>query len=131
MQSRDAHVVVVGAGAPGLCDAVARAHVDCDGAGAGLKAAVAEISRLKSGLAPEEISMLSRLNLAEAMVAAALRREESRGAHWRSDFTRRNTAIDGARACVSPGVRGCAGAPAGARRARRGDHRAGSGTPDG
>jgi L-aspartate oxidase len=97
----------------------------------GLEAALSEISRLKSALAPEEISMISRLNLAEAMVAAALRREESRGAHWRSDFTQRNTAIDGARACLSPQITGCAGAAAGARRARRGDHRAGSDRPDG
>ena len=94
---------------------------------AGLESGLSEIRRLKSELAPDEITMILRLDLAEAMVVAALRREESRGAHWRSDFTQRNTALDGARACVSPRFKGSAGAAAGGRPARRGDHPAGSG----
>ncbi len=98
---------------------------------AGLEAGLSEIRRLRDELPARAIGMFHRFTLAEAMVAAALRREESRGAHWRSDFTRRNTAIDGARACVPPRATGSAGVPAGERPGRRGDHRAGSGRPGG
>jgi L-aspartate oxidase len=97
----------------------------------GLESALSQIRRLKSDLTPEEISMIQRLDLAEAMVASAIQREESRGAHWRSDFTKRNPVLDGVRACISPRFTGCAGAAAGARRGRRGAHRAGSGRTDG
>lgn len=64
----------------------------------GLERALSEIKRLKCASVPQQRTMIQRLSLAEAMVSAALLREESRGAHWRSDFAQRNRLIDGARA---------------------------------
>ncbi len=64
----------------------------------GLERALSEIKRLKCASVPQQLTMIQRLSLAEAMVSAALLREESRGAHWRSDFAQRNRLIDGARA---------------------------------
>jgi L-aspartate oxidase len=61
-----------------------------------LKRALSEVKHLSEGCAPDQITFRQRLILAEAMIEAALLREESRGAHWRSDFAQRNRAIDGA-----------------------------------
>ena len=60
--------------------------------------ALSRLRTLKKRVDAAEITMLQRFALAEAMVTAALAREESRGAHWRSDFADRNRALDGAAA---------------------------------
>ncbi len=49
-----------------------------------------------------DIGLRQHYGLAEAMVSAALAREESRGAHWRSDFSVRNRRLDGAGALRTP-----------------------------
>ncbi len=64
--------------------------------GASLRAALATINQVRSaaahlrGRTPQEaarvLDLISALDCAEAIVAAAAFREESRGAHWRSDF---------------------------------------------
>jgi L-aspartate oxidase len=50
------------------------------------------------GLGPEDGLLRQRFDLVAAMLAAATAREESRGAHWRSDFPRRDARRDGPRA---------------------------------
>ena len=49
-----------------------------------------------------DITLRQRYLLAEAMIAAAFAREESRGAHWRRDFEVRNRRLDGAGALRTP-----------------------------
>lgn len=63
-----------------------------------LQEALARVRLMEQGLAPDEITIIQRLKLAQAMIGAALRRRESRGAHWHQDFTQRDRALDGARA---------------------------------
>jgi L-aspartate oxidase len=53
-----------------------------------------ELTALRERLAPEALTTRRRLELAIAMVRAALVRRESRGAHWRSDFPQRDPAAD-------------------------------------
>ena len=53
-----------------------------------------ELRALRAGLAPEASLDGQRLDLSLAMVRAALSRRESRGAHWRGDFPRRDPARD-------------------------------------
>jgi L-aspartate oxidase len=67
-----------------------------------LRRALSELNRLTADLPPQQLILRQRLTLAAAMIGAALRREESRGAHWRSDFSQRNRQIDGERALFSP-----------------------------
>lgn len=76
-----------------------------------LKRALVEVNRLSGACAPDEVTFRQRLTLAAAMIEAALLREESRGAHWRSDFAQRNRTIDGAGALRESGRR-LAGSPA-------------------
>ena len=47
-------------------------------------------------LEPSEVVLRGRFTLAAAMMSAALEREESRGAHWRTDFRERDATRDGA-----------------------------------
>lgn len=58
--------------------------------GSGLRAAAAELRAFGAGSSPEpgtEAWEASNLHLiASALVEAALRREETRGSHWREDF---------------------------------------------
>lgn len=65
-----------------------------------LAAALRRLRELKMRVDAAATTMRQRFSLAEAMVGAALKREESRGAHWRSDFAARNRAIDGADALL-------------------------------
>ncbi|MHB8533814.1 MAG: FAD-binding protein [Solirubrobacteraceae bacterium] len=66
--------------------------------GATLNAALAATLAERAGLRPEELLLRHRHTLAAAMMAGAAAREESRGAHWRSDFPQRDPRRDGARA---------------------------------
>jgi L-aspartate oxidase len=68
-----------------------------------LKRILSEVASLRGGLAQDQLILRQRLTLAENMISAALLREESRGAHWRSDFAFRNSASDGARALFASG----------------------------
>jgi L-aspartate oxidase len=63
-----------------------------------LQEARSRVRRIKHGLEPDQITIMQRLALAEAMISSALRRRESRGAHWRHDFTQRDRTLDGAQA---------------------------------
>jgi len=63
-----------------------------------LNAALAATLTERDGLRPEELLLHHRFALAAAMIGAAATREESRGAHWRSDFPRRDPSRDGPRA---------------------------------
>src|SRR5690606_13871459 len=61
----------------------------------GLTAALAELERLERER-PAETRTLperNRLVVARLIAVAALRREESRGAHWRSDYPATNAAL--------------------------------------
>ena len=73
--------------------------------GAGQRAALARLRSLLTGAPACEVSLRLRLRLCVAMVQAALAREESRGAHWRSDFPVRDRRRDGWRALAEPGPR--------------------------
>jgi hypothetical protein len=66
-------------------------------------AALLRVRQILQSFAPDQQTMTQRLALAEAMIVAALRRRESRGAHWRRDFPQRDRSCDGA------GVVGCNG----------------------
>jgi len=66
-----------------------------------LRIALQNMKALQRNIDPSEITLLQRIHLAEAMAHAALNREESRGAHWRSDFPQRNHQLDGHYALVS------------------------------
>lgn len=59
-----------------------------------LAAGLRELAALRASLPPEALTERQRLDLSIAMVRAALSRRESRGAHWRSDFPRRDPAAD-------------------------------------
>jgi len=63
-----------------------------------LEAALLRVRQMLQSLAPDQQTMTQRLALAEAMIVAALRRRESRGAHWRRDFPQRDRSFDGPRA---------------------------------
>ena len=62
--------------------------------GGELEQGARELLALGAQLAPEALIARRRLGLALAMVRAALARRESRGAHWRADFPRRDPACD-------------------------------------
>ncbi|MDE2306134.1 MAG: FAD-binding protein [Gammaproteobacteria bacterium] len=66
--------------------------------GTTLAAGIRRLRRLRAAVDPAQATLLGRLGLAEAMVRAAKLRLESRGAHWRRDFPRRDHARDGAAA---------------------------------
>ena len=72
--------------------------------GAGQRAALMRIHALLAGAPPGEVCLRLRLRLCVAMLQAALAREESRGAHWRSDFPVRDRRRDGWRALAEPGA---------------------------
>lgn len=55
-----------------------------------------DLAALRAQLAPEALLERRRLELAQAMVRAALERRESRGAHWREDYPQRDPAHDAA-----------------------------------
>lgn len=69
--------------------------------GASLARALQSLVALQARMPAAARVMRQRLALAAAMVEAALRRRESRGAHWRSDYPERNPACDGP-AAVQP-----------------------------
>jgi L-aspartate oxidase len=62
--------------------------------GGELQSGLRELAALRESLAPEALTVRQRLDLSIAMVRSALSRRESRGAHWRSDFPRRNPKAD-------------------------------------
>jgi L-aspartate oxidase len=62
--------------------------------GTALAATRAGVAAISAG----EVLLRDRFNLAAAMLAAALARRESRGAHWRSDYPQRDTTRDGPQA---------------------------------
>jgi L-aspartate oxidase len=66
-----------------------------------LRLALQHLQTLQRNLDPTDITLLQRMSLAAVMVRAALNREESRGAHWRSDFPQRNHQLDGRYALVA------------------------------
>ena len=70
--------------------------------GPDLAAALGILRGARRRLDAADIILRQRHALAEAMIAAALAREESRGAHWRSDFAVRNRRLDGAGALRAP-----------------------------
>jgi L-aspartate oxidase len=109
MDSCDSDVLIVGGGAAGLCAALNAAPrrvllIAPEGSDAsctqlaqgGIAAPVA--ARDSIALHVADTLRAARLALAEAMIVAALRRRESRGAHWRRDFPQRDRSFDGARA---------------------------------
>ena len=59
-----------------------------------LEQGLRELRALDTHLAPEAAVARRRLELALAMVRAALERRESRGAHWREDYPERDPAHD-------------------------------------
>jgi len=65
--------------------------------GTALAATLTELEELR----PEDVLLHHRFTLVAAMIGAAARREESRGAHWRSDFPLRDPSRDGPRAVYS------------------------------
>jgi L-aspartate oxidase len=69
--------------------------------GATLATALQRLNAMKAQLPAQALVMRQRLALAAAMVEAALRRRESRGAHWRRDYPERDPACDGP-AAVQP-----------------------------
>ena len=66
--------------------------------GGALQAAISVTAAERTRLAREDDTLARRYALAVAMMSAALRRTESRGAHWRRDHPARWTARDGSRA---------------------------------
>jgi L-aspartate oxidase len=90
------------------------AQVGMERDAAGLGQALATITRLER--AAGEPALLNMLAAAKLVAAAALRREESRGSHWRNDFPL--TAKNGARSfmTLADAERIAAGAPAPLRR---------------
>jgi L-aspartate oxidase len=71
-----------------------------------LNAALAATLTERGGMPPEDKLVRLHFELAAAMIFAATTREESRGAHWRSDFPRRDPTRDGPRAVYPRGRRG-------------------------
>ncbi len=65
--------------------------------GAALAATHADVATMSSG----DVLLRDRFNLAAAMLAAALARRESRGAHWRSDYPQRDVSRDGPQAVLA------------------------------
>jgi L-aspartate oxidase len=63
-----------------------------------LGAALAATQADAAAMSTSEVLLRDRFDLAAAMLAAALARRESRGAHWRSDYPQRDTTRDGPRA---------------------------------
>jgi len=63
-----------------------------------LQAALRDTRAECGDLASSESLLIGRFALAAAMLEAALAREESRGAHWRVDFSQREARRDGAHA---------------------------------
>ena len=59
-----------------------------------LEQGAGELAALGAQMRPQALLERRRLELAEAMVRAALERRESRGAHWREDYPQRNPAYD-------------------------------------
>jgi len=66
-----------------------------------LKLARASVLELLETVPARFLQLRQRFALASAMIAAALRRTESRGAHCRSDFVMRNPALDGSGALLA------------------------------
>ena len=64
--------------------------------GSELEQGVGELAALAAQLPASALVERRRLELAGAMVRAALKRRESRGAHWREDYPQRDPAYDAA-----------------------------------
>lgn len=64
----------------------------------GLETALAASTAERERLEPGSRVLRNRYGLAINMLSAAIAREESRGAHWRTDFPRRDARRDGPRA---------------------------------
>ncbi|MCC7464155.1 MAG: FAD-binding protein [Gammaproteobacteria bacterium] len=63
--------------------------------GGTLQAALAATAADRAALPPEALILRRRFDLALAMLGAAADRNESRGAHWRRDYPRRDSSRDG------------------------------------
>ena len=63
--------------------------------GGTLDAALAATIADRASLPQQSLLLQRRFDLAIAMLKAAAARNESRGAHWRRDFPRRDTSLDG------------------------------------
>jgi len=62
--------------------------------GASLQAAIAEVGAVIDTCKAQDAVLRRRLRLARAMMASALARSESRGAHWRRDYPERDRSQD-------------------------------------
>ncbi|TNE58673.1 MAG: L-aspartate oxidase [Alphaproteobacteria bacterium] len=74
-------------------------HVALERCAAGLREALLSLDELACGLSPSDQASTNMITTAQILTAAALLREESRGAHYRSDF--QQTAKNGRRTLIT------------------------------